>query len=210
MTVEADLTGRGAPDLPDDLRGALLASAAELSGELVGVRRDLHAHPELGRQEIRTTGVVADRLRAAGLAPQVLDGGTGLVCDVGPGDGPLVALRADLDALPVPDEKDVPYRSTVPGVSHACGHDVHTAVLLGAGLALSRLVATGALPGRVRLLFQPAEEVIPGGALDVVAAGALDGVGRSSACTATRGWTWAGSGCGWVPSPGPPTTSRSG
>jgi amidohydrolase len=176
VTVEADLTGRGAPDLPDELRFALQESAERLSSDLVGIRRDLHAHPELGRQEIRTTGVVADRLHAEGLAPQVLAGGAGLVCDVEAGDGPLVALRADLDALPVPDEKDVPYRSTVPGVSHACGHDVHTAVVLGAGLSLARLHAAGGLPGRVRLLFQPAEELTPGGALDVVAAGALDGV----------------------------------
>jgi len=142
----------------------------------VAIRRDLHAHPELGRQEIRTTGVVADRLHAEGLTPRVLTGGAGLVCDIGAGDGPTVALRADLDALPVADEKDVPYRSTVPGVSHACGHDVHTVVVLGAGLALARLAAGGGLGGRVRLLFQPAEELTPGGALDVVDAGALDGV----------------------------------
>jgi amidohydrolase len=174
VTVEADLTGRGAPDLPDELRWALLESAEQLRPDLVRVRRDLHAHPELGREEIRTTGVVADRLHAAGLAPQVMAGGVGLVCDIGAGDAPTVALRADLDALPVADEKDVPYRSTVAGVSHACGHDVHTTAVLGAGLALARL--TSALPGRVRLVFQPAEELTPGGALDVMAAGALDGV----------------------------------
>ncbi len=187
MTVEADITGRGAPELPDDLREPLLASAHSLADELVAVRRDLHRHPELGRHEVRTTGVVADRLRAAGLSPQVMHGGVGVVCDLGggagggageAGDGPTVALRADLDALPVPDEKDVPYRSTVPGVSHACGHDVHTSAVLGAGLVLQRLDSRGALPGRVRLVFQPAEELTPGGALDVMAAGVLDDVDR--------------------------------
>ena len=140
--------------------------------ELVAFRRDLHAHPELGRQEHRTTAVIADRLRAAGLSPRVLAVGTGLVCDVGTGDGPLVVLRADIDALPLQDSKDVGYRSTVAGVCHACGHDVHTTVVLGAGLALA---ASPPPSGTVRLLFQPAEEVMPGGALDVLAEGWLDG-----------------------------------
>ena len=140
--------------------------------ELVAVRRDLHAHPELGRAEHRTTALLVDRLEAAGLAPQVLAGGTGLVCDIGSGDGPVVGLRADIDALPLQDEKDVPYRSRVPGVCHACGHDVHTSVVLGAGLAL----AGQDLPGRVRLVFQPAEEVMPGGALEVLAEGGTDGL----------------------------------
>jgi amidohydrolase len=86
-----------------------------------------------------------------------------------------VALRADLDALPVADEKDVPYRSTVPDICHACGHDVHTTILLGTGLFLRELSLRAALPGRVRLVFQPAEEV-PGGALDVLAAGGIASV----------------------------------
>jgi amidohydrolase len=102
-----------------------------------------------------------------------LPAGTGLICEIGSGD-PVVALRADLDALPVVDTKDVPYRSTVPGVCHACGHDVHTTVVLGAGLALAMSAAT--VPGTVRLVFQPAEEVVPGGALDVIAANGLDRV----------------------------------
>ena len=144
--------------------------------DLIGVRRQLHAHPELGRAEYATTALVASRLQAAGLAPRTLPGGTGLICDIGSGDGPPVALRADLDALPLVDEKDVPYRSTVAGVSHACGHDVHTTALLGAGLALAEMARAGSLPGRVRLLFQPAEELTPGGALDVMNAGGLAGV----------------------------------
>src|SRR5664280_2716918 len=129
---------------------------------MVELRRDIHAHPELAWQEVRTSALVADVLERAGLAPSILTAGTGVVCDVvGKPGGPQVALRADMDALPIDDEKSVPYRSTAPGVAHACGHDVHTAVVLGAGLGLARLAAAGELPGRVRLVFQPAEEVLP-------------------------------------------------
>jgi amidohydrolase len=138
----------------------------------VELRRALHAHPEVARAEHETTSRIAALLSRAGLAPKVLEVGTGLVCDVGSGDA-MVLLRADIDALPLPDAKDVPYRSQVPGVCHACGHDVHVAAVAGAGLALARLD----LPGRVRLVFQPAEEVQPGGALDVVAEGWLEDVG---------------------------------
>ena len=168
--------------LPVDLVDALTRAVAAHEPELVALRRDLHAHPEVSRGEVRTTRLVRERLTAAGLQPSVLRTGTGLICDIGAGDpsspAGIVALRADLDALPVTDEKDVPYRSTVPGVCHACGHDVHTAALLGAGLALHELDRAGRLRGRVRLVFQPAEEATPGGALDVIAAGGLDGVER--------------------------------
>jgi amidohydrolase len=145
--------------------------------EFIAFRRDLHAHPELGYHEHRTTRLVAARLAAAGLRPTVLPKGTGMVVDIGDGAGPVIALRADLDALPISDEKNVPYRSTVRNACHACGHDVHTAILVGAGLYLARLAAAGELPGRVRLIFQPAEEV-PGGALDVLAAGGITSVER--------------------------------
>jgi amidohydrolase len=151
---------------------------SEHGDELVGIRRQIHMRPELGHEEHATTELVAERLRLAGLEPRVLACGTGLVCDIDPDDvgtAPRTALRADLDALPMQDEKDVPYRSQVPGVSHACGHDVHTTVVLGAGLFLAR--NRHLLPGPVRLLFQPAEELIPGGALDLLDDGALDGVG---------------------------------
>ena len=143
--------------------------------ELIELRRDLHANPELSWHEQRTTQIVVKRLVEAGLEP-VIFGETGLMVDIGSGPGPIVALRADLDALPVPDLTEDPWRSTVEGVAHACGHDVHTAGLLGAGIALAELSAE--LPGRVRLIFQPAEEIMPGGALAAVAAGALDGVTR--------------------------------
>lgn len=160
-----------------DLRGQLDAFLAEHERELVVFRRDLHMHPELAFAEHRTTHRVAERLTAAGLRPVTLPKGTGLLVDIGQGEGPTVALRADLDALPLQDEKDVPYRSTVPGVCHACGHDVHTTVLLGTGLFLAQQAEAGALPGRVRLIFQPAEET-PGGALDVMSAGGISGVDR--------------------------------
>jgi len=154
---------------------------AALQTELVAIRRDIHAHPELGRTEQRTTRLVADRLRQAGLQPRLLPG-TGLTCDIGPNPvetgGRRTALRADLDALPVQETTGLPYASTVHGVAHACGHDVHTTALLGAGLVLAQLHAAGELPTGVRLVFQPAEEVQPGGALDVLQAGALEGVDR--------------------------------
>lgn len=153
----------------------------ELRAELIAFRRDLHMHPELGNQEFRTTAAIKDRLEKAGLKPKVLAVGTGLMCDVGEWDGvtPMLALRADIDALPIPDTKaGVPYRSTVPDRAHACGHDVHTTAVLGAGLVLAGLDRQGLLPGAVRLIFQPAEEVLPGGAVDTIESGVLEGVGR--------------------------------
>lgn len=153
----------------------------ELRAELIAFRRDLHMHPELGNQEFRTTAAIKDRLEKAGLKPRVLSIGTGLICDVGEWDGvtPMLALRADIDALPIPDTKaGVSYRSTVPDRAHACGHDVHTATVLGAGLVLAGLARQGLLPRAVRLIFQPAEEVLPGGAADAIEAGVLEGVGR--------------------------------
>lgn len=144
-------------------------------GDLVGWRRHIHAHPELGRQEFATTQFVASLLADAGLNPKVLPGGTGLTCDFGPDHGPRVALRADMDALPMAERTGAPYTSLVPNVAHACGHDAHTAVLLGAGLALA---SAPELPVGVRLIFQAAEELMPGGAIDAIAAGVLTGVSR--------------------------------
>jgi len=158
-----------------DLEGELDAFLAGHQAELVDFRRDLHAHPEIGYHEFRTTRRIKLRLEAAGLRPVVLPKGTGLLVDIGAGSEPVVGLRADMDALPISDEKNVPYRSTVANACHACGHDVHTTVLLGTGLVLARMSAAGALPGRVRLIFQPAEEV-PCGALDVLAAGGIASV----------------------------------
>ncbi len=143
--------------------------------ELVAWRRHIHRHPELGRQEFATTQFVADRLVEAGLNPKALPAGTGLVCDLGPAHATRIALRADMDALPLTDRTGAPYASTVPGVAHACGHDAHTAMLLAVATALARAPE---LPVGVRLVFQPAEELIPGGAIDAIAAGVLTGVSR--------------------------------
>ncbi|GLW44918.1 peptidase [Streptomyces sp. NBRC 14336] len=172
---EADTAGEAGEAL---LPGTLPES---LRAELVAFRRDLHMHPELGNQEFRTTAAIKERLERAGLAPRVLAVGTGLVCDIGNWDDglPALALRADIDALPIPDAKtECPYRSTVPDRAHACGHDVHTTVVLGAGLVLADLHRRGLLPRPVRLIFQPAEEVLPGGAADSIECGVLEGVGR--------------------------------
>ena len=143
--------------------------------DLVAWRRHIHRHPELGRQEFATTQFVAERLVEAGLNPKVLPQGTGLTCDFGPDYAPRIALRADMDALPMTERTGAPYASTVPGVAHACGHDAHTAMVLGAATALA---SAPELPLGVRLIFQPAEELMPGGALDAIAAGALAGVSR--------------------------------
>ena len=160
----------------DDLTEALNAFLARYETELIGLRRDLHAHPEPANAERRTTRLVAGRLAEAGLRPVLLPASTGLYVDIGPG-GSRVALRADLDALPMDDEKGVPYRSTIPGMCHACGHDAHTAMLVGAGLFLAKRAASGLLADGVRLIFQPAEEAASG-AKAVIAAGALDSVSR--------------------------------
>jgi amidohydrolase len=141
------------------------------------VRRHLHAHPELAFAEFETTSFLEQRLRSAGLEPKRLPTGTGLVVEVGSGD-PTVVLRADIDALPLADLKDVPYASTRENTCHACGHDVHTTVALGVVLALA---AIDDLPGTVRCVFQPAEETVPGGATEVVAAGVLEGASRAFA-----------------------------
>ncbi|MER5895797.1 amidohydrolase [Streptomyces sp. NPDC001876] len=174
---EAELAGGVA--LPGALPGAL---SDELRAELIAFRRDLHMHPELGNQEFRTTAAIKARLERAGLKPRVLSTGTGLICDVGRRDGEtrsMLALRADIDALPIPDTKaGVSYRSTVPDRAHACGHDVHTTTVLGAGLVLAELDRQGLMPHPVRLIFQPAEEVLPGGAADAIEDGALEGVRR--------------------------------
>ncbi|MDC5698436.1 amidohydrolase [Intrasporangium calvum] len=151
----------------------------ETEAELIDFRRDLHRHPELGRAEVRTTRLVAERLQAAGIAVRTLQG-TGLVADLGAPEPTIrIGLRADLDALPIREQTELEFASCTDGVSHACGHDVHTTALLGAALALK------AVEGRLRdhgvgarLVFQPAEELMPGGAEDVVAQDGIVGVDR--------------------------------
>jgi amidohydrolase len=157
--------------MPGNLDRWLLAR----NTDLVAVRRHLHMHPELSHHEFETAAYVAKLLAKAGLQPKLVQRGNGVICDIGEGDR-VVALRADMDALPMMDVKNVPYRSTVDGVAHACGHDVHTTVLLGVGMALAKLDELGELPGRVRLVFQPAEESLNSGAQQMIDAGALKDV----------------------------------
>jgi amidohydrolase len=145
-------------------------SEAEIQ-ELTDVRRDLHAHPELAFEEVRTSGIVAARLKGLGLDVRTGVGKTGVMATVRGGRaGKTVLLRADMDALPIHEENAVPYRSTADGKMHACGHDCHTSILLGVSKQLAREAAS--LPGTVSLCFQPAEEV-GGGAEAMIGDGAL-------------------------------------
>jgi amidohydrolase len=159
----------------------LLAEAHALAPDLVATRRELHRHPELGFEESKTSALVAARLAALGLPVKRGVGRTGVVAELSNGPGRRVALRADMDALPIQEEGEHDYRSTVPGVMHACGHDAHTSALLGAAKLLVEARGRGELPrGSVRFLFQPSEERSDGegksGAVRIVEDGAMEGV----------------------------------
>ncbi|REJ36837.1 MAG: amidohydrolase, partial [Bacillota bacterium] len=153
---------------------AILDAVQEIAGDVRAWRRHLHSHPELSYQEHETTAFVEARLREFGIETQrpTPTGVVGIIDGAGPGR--TVALRADIDALPIQEENDVPYRSTRDGVMHACGHDAHTAMLLGAARVLAQ--HRSRWRGRIKLLFQPAEELPPGGAVQFIEAGVLDGV----------------------------------
>jgi amidohydrolase len=172
--------------ITEETRQSVIASEADaLFDRLVTIRRDIHAHPEVGYREFRTTQRIVEILSGEGLDPEVLPIGTGAYCDVVP-EGwdtskELIALRADIDALPIADRKEVDYASTNPGVCHACGHDVHTTIVLGVAMLLVRLRDRGLLDHGVRLIFQPAEEASPGGALDAIDGGVLKGVAEAYA-----------------------------
>ncbi|MBC9226222.1 amidohydrolase [Aeromicrobium sp. 636] len=159
------------------LQESIARAVETATPDLIELRRDLHAFPELSWQEERTTDLVYAWMDKLGLSPQRFEG-TGLSVDIGPSGGPIVALRADLDALPILDTTQDPWRSKNPGVAHACGHDVHISALIGAATALAEAHRTIGLPTRVRLIFQPAEEVMPGGALRLLSDGVLAGVSR--------------------------------
>lgn len=147
-----------------------------LTPELIEFRRELHRNPELSFAEFQTTERILEALRAAGLDPVKMER-TGAYVDVG--EGPIrLALRADIDALPVLEETELDYASTIEGIAHACGHDIHTTVMLGTALALGRIQQAGQLAGRIRVIFQPAEEKLPGGAVSVIEQGILDEVPR--------------------------------
>ncbi len=165
----------------ESVRRAIDASVPEA----LRIRRHIHQHPEISGKEENTSSLVAERLTAIGLdAVRTGVGGYGVVGTLRGtgGDGPVFALRADMDALPIEEESDLPYRSSVPGVMHACGHDGHTATLLGTADALCRLRSH--IHGSVRFLFQPAEEVADG-AKGMCDDGAMSGV---DAIAALHGW----------------------
>lgn len=144
--------------------------------QMVQWRRYLHQHPEVSFQEKETSRWIADRLKEMGVEVQEgVGGGYGLLATIkGSKPGPVVALRCDIDALPIQDEKKTEYISTVPGVMHACGHDAHTSTMLA--IASYYNANKAEIAGERRLIFQPAEEVSPGGAKGMIEAGALDGV----------------------------------
>jgi amidohydrolase len=153
----------------------MLDRAKALQEDLIRWRRAIHQHPELGFEEFKTAELVAETLRSLGLKVRTNVGKTGVVGCLGEGK-PVVALRADMDALPIQEANDVPYASQVPGVMHACGHDAHTAILLG----VATLLREEELPGQLRFLFQPAEEVEDeegkSGAARMIEDGAMEGV----------------------------------
>lgn len=159
----------------DTLAGRVFAQAKAIREELVSIRRDIHRHPELGMEEVRTAGLVAGYLEKLGIEVQRGVGGTTAVVGLLRGDrsGKTVALRADMDALPIKDQKDVDYKSTIEGKMHACGHDGHTTMLMGTAKVLAGM--RRGLAGNVKFLFQPAEEG-PGGAEPMVKAGVMKGV----------------------------------
>jgi amidohydrolase len=159
----------------------MLTKAKALSQELTRIRRDIHSHPELSFQEFRTAQLVADTLRKiGGITVRTGVGKTGVVGEMGSGDGSTIAIRADMDALPITEQTETDYVSTTEGVMHACGHDAHTAILLGVAHLLKDAFANDGLKGNVRFLFQPAEEADDdeglSGAPRMIADGALDGV----------------------------------
>ena len=160
----------------------MLQRAQMLSDILIALRREAHRYPELAFQEHRTAQLAARRLAELGIASRTGVAKTGVVADLAPAgvSGPTIALRADMDALPIQEENEVSYASQIPGVMHACGHDVHVACLLGAAQLLTEEAAAGRLPGRVRFLFQPSEEdwddeALSGG-MRMVREGVMDGV----------------------------------
>jgi len=154
----------------------MLAEAQNIKHELIEWRRAIHRQPELGFEVYQTAELVSKTLGGMGIEVQTGVGKTGVVAYLGSEDGPVIAIRADMDALPILEENEGEYASQVPGVMHACGHDAHTAMLLG----VARLLNQEQFPGQIRLLFQPAEEVADeegiSGAPRMIADGALEGV----------------------------------
>lgn len=153
----------------------LLTLTADLNNQLIAWRRDFHKHPELGFEERRTAARVAEELKNLGVRVRTGIGGTGVIGEFGSGK-PILAIRADMDALPITETNPVPYCSTIPGRMHACGHDAHTAIALG----VARLLVEKEFNGTIRFLFQPAEEIAGedglSGAPRLIKEGAMEGV----------------------------------
>jgi amidohydrolase len=150
--------------------GEIARFSSDVTPAMIELRRDLHRNPEVAWKETRTTERIAETLTGWGLDPVLRDEGTGLVVEIGSGPS-VVGFRADLDALTVHEEGDPPYRSVVPGVMHGCGHDAHAAIATGIASVMSRV---DDLPGRVRIIFQPAEEQLPSGGMKLVEEGVHD------------------------------------
>ena len=150
------------------------AKIAPLKNTIINTRRDFHKHPELSFKEFRTSKIVAEKLKNFGIETKKNIGKTGVVGILkGEKNGPTIALRADMDALPIQETNDISYKSVNKGVMHACGHDAHTAMLLGAAEALSKM--RHEIKGEIRFIFQPAEEGF-GGAKYMIKDGAIDNV----------------------------------
>lgn len=158
----------------DELKERIREAAKSLREEVTGWRHHLHRNPELSNRETGTAAYIAERLEEAGIEVQKGVGGTGVVglIEATDPDGKVIALRADMDALPIREENDIPYKSENEGVMHACGHDVHMAVLLGAARIINDM--KDRLKGRVKLIFQPSEETYPGGAQAMIKDGVLE------------------------------------
>ncbi len=159
-----------------NLKKALFAQIDAINDKVITIRHDLHEHPELSGHEEHTKYLVKGILEASGYKVKEFDDHYGLIADL---DSPnigtkRVAIRADMDALPIEEHTNAPYASRVPGVMHACGHDSHTAIALGAAIALAEF--KGQLPGNIRFIFQPSEESKEGGSIQMIEGGALEGV----------------------------------
>lgn len=158
--------------LPNDPTTAIRDATQRIEAGLIEIRRDIHAHPELAFEEVRTAGVVARELTRLGIRHETGVAKTGVVGLIEGGrPGPVLAIRADMDALPIEEKTGLPFASTNPGLMHACGHDLHTTTLLGVAAVLKELAPQ--LAGTVKLVFQPAEEAI-GGMKQMIAAGVMD------------------------------------
>ena len=158
--------------LPNDPTTAIRDATQRIEAGLIEIRRDIHAHPELAFEEVRTAGVVARELTRLGIRHETGVAKTGVVGLIEGGrPGPVLAIRADMDALPIEEKTGLPFASTNPGLMHACGHDLHTTTLLGVAAVLKELASQ--LAGTVKLVFQPAEEAI-GGMKQMIAAGVMD------------------------------------